>query len=284
MIRNFFIFSFLYCGALGAQDRPPWMGEELKISPYAKYTFQSFQEIESSCRDQPYSERAHFLNLGLGSSVFQWSANLELVGAKTRHQDCNIDQLNLIITKHIFNDILGDPFALSMGAKIIQAFKNSLYDVSSFHHGQFEVECYVSMGKECAKSFYWLNRYWILGAIGQADRGYPWLRGNFILEKQWWPRHRLTLLGELLLGTGNKTINLCEFKGYGPIAHRSIDLGIQYHYLVDSDVEFTMGYEYRVYAQNFPKHAQFFSIKLQNYISPFDFLPARWLISNFGKK
>lgn len=283
MMKRFFSFFVCYCSFIGAHDLSPWMKNELEMRSYAEYTFQSFDRVETFCKNKKYCARDHFLSLGLGSSIFQWSGNVEIVGAKTKRQDYNIDNLNLSLTKHVYSDVIGDPFALAMGVKVIQAFKNSLHDVSSFHHGQFEVEFHLSAGKECSPSSYWLNRYWVLGAVGQADRGYPWLRGAFVLEKQWWPKHRMTFLTEVLVGTGKKEINICNFVGYGPIAHRSIDVTIQYHYLMDCALELAISYAYRPYSRNFPENAQIFTVAVQNALSPVDFFLSRWLLSGLGK-
>ena len=64
-----------------------------------------------------------------------------------------------------------------------------------------------------------------------------------------------------LMGLGDKNLNLCHFKGYGAIAHRSIDIGMQYSYLFENLSKLHLKYAYRVYAKNFPLNSQCFTIE-----------------------
>lgn len=240
-----------------ATDYQPWFGNFYEFELRSDFNFQGYAWVASGENLKKYSSNDLFLNLSLSNSIPDPSVGLELeiTDAKTRKQYGEIDQLKLT-SRYLFqDDIAGDPLGIMVGLSYIQAFKNSLRDVSSFHHGLYNTELFISLGKENPDECLWGTRWWGVFAVGVAEQGSPWLRIRLDYDKRWFEKHEFGLFADGLCGLGGKKLQLKGFSGYGPIKHQSIDVGFHYTYLLEYYGNVSLEYSYRIYAENFPSYA-----------------------------
>lgn len=268
MFRKIFTVLLAIPGLLSARDLTPWLTKDFEFQPRASIVYQTYPKIATKHEHGTQSADDQFYSMGIELSAFDYSAELETTLAHTRRQHYCFDDIRLTGRYRILNDIPGDdPVTLTAGVTLIQAFRHSLHDVSSFHHGQFEAEAHVTVGKETPLEEFWMTHWWAVFAMGLGDHGSPWIRTELAWEKNWYDGDQLRLFANTLWGLGGRSISSVKhFGGYGPIDHRSIDLGIRYSHLFDFSGILSLEYIHRPYAHNFPEHANILQL---SFIYPF---------------
>lgn len=254
---KFLIFLFVLGMCQGnATEYEPWLGNFYEFELRSSGVYQGYAEISSGSHLKKYSSSDIFLNLSLSIARPDPDGSLEfeITEARTRRQRGDIDQLQLTGRYLWQDDVAGDLVSLITGISYIQAFSSSLKDVSSFHHGLYNAEFFISLGQEKAEGTLWDARWWSLFAIGMAEQGSPWLRFRLNYDKRWYEKHETNLFLHSLWGLGRHALHLHHFYGYGPIQHQSIDLGLRYTYLFKFYGSASLEYSYRVYAYNFPAY------------------------------
>lgn len=235
-------------------DLEPWYGESVVIDVKNSYYFQSYNHVDGhGCTHLRARDSFDTLSAGINYDIY--AAELELTLAQTQHRNFGFDNVRLTGRYQLLSDVLADPYSLVVGLTLTQCCMESLDDVSSFHHGLFGGELHLAAGKEVSCEEFWVTRYWGVVGIGLADRGSAWLRLNANWERNWWDRHQFRVYLNTLWGFGGDSLNIRHFRGYGPINHRSIDLGVRYDYLLEcfNNAIFSLAYEHRLYAKNFPE-------------------------------
>lgn len=262
---------------LFATELKPWLDTCFQIQAKGSALLQNYQQIYTPRKtirhhafDQFYTLSAEvaipdcFLSDNMNNAM---SAEIELTVANTRRQHPNLDNIRLTGRYQFLNDIIGDPVSLTAGLTITQAFKNALFDVSSFHHGLIEAEATLSVGKEIPCEQFWATRCWGFLGCGIGDWGTFWLRGYAACEKNWCDVQQLRIFIESMYGFGQQNIHKpTHFRGYGKIKHRSVDLGFRYSYFFDYGSSLRIEYAFRPYAYNFPTFANLLEI---SFIYPF---------------
>lgn len=246
---------------LSCVDFKPWLPDMYVFEWRNSLSYQTYPSIAKGRHIRKFSSDDCFLNTSLASSKDEYGLELEAAEAFTRSQRGSIDNLRASLRYSILDDIAGDPISLTAGSSYIQAFNWSVKDISSFHHGKYEGELFVSIGKEHAWGEVWVNRWWTAAVIGMAEKGSPWLRLNLGYDFRIKANQECKLFVHTLWGLGSKEIHPDHFKGYGPIQHRSVDLGFRYTYLLEYVGSFSFGYAARVYAYNYPAYAHNFQIE-----------------------
>lgn len=243
--------------SLEARAFSPWYPTEFELQARADYLFQSYRRVASSKGSFRRSANDQFLNLSLGVPYYEWFVEGDIVFAGTEKQHGGLDSLNLFGRYQLLDDVaLEDPVSLIVTAFLTKATKNAVADMSSFHHGRFEGGLQLSVGKEFPWEQFWLWRGWGTVALGVADTGSPWLAYGLHLEKNDGDHHAFKFFIDGLYGFGGRSLKgKSHFPGYGPLAHRSLDLGLSYTYRMDCEAEISVGYAQRVYARNFPQQA-----------------------------
>lgn len=265
MIKKFILTSFcatpIFCFGTVLQ---PWYPERgVELQGRAEYLFQGFNTVRSTDHNFSYRARDSFLDLSVLGSVEGYGAELELILSDTKAHTFYPDSLKMTGRVQLTNDSAGDDLSVIVGATAILPTSHALKDISSFHHGHFEGELHVSLGKEIVCYNWWTSRYWSLCSLGCAtDEGSPWLRINFNYESNWERQYFFHLFVNSLFGFGRKPIHKDHFHGYGSVAHRSIDLGGRLSYLFENDFTISLGYAFRVYAQNFPEYANLVTLSV----------------------
>ena len=263
MFKNFLILSLSLPFLIAATDLKPWYETDLEVVSRTKLMYQSFQKVETSRGETSYPSNDMFLTQSFGSSFDVYAGEVEMTAAATRKQHFNLDNLKLTGRYRLMNDVAYDPVSLVAGLSLIQVGKPALFDPASFHHGRFEVEAHLAIGKEVSQNQFWLKRYFGVFAFGLSS-GSPWVRADFTYEQNFCDLHQLKVFANTLFGLGSRDLRLSDFHGYRSIRHQSIDLGIGYSYFLEKIGGMLVGeYSYRVYAKNFPKNASRLSVSLQ---------------------
>lgn len=266
---------------LDTTELAPWFPPDLMVQPKITYIHQKYKEIAFADRLVRRHADDNFYAFSATVAHKALCFELETTFADTYRQDGCLDNVRLTLRKQLYSDIIGDPISLTAGLTLTQAFKHSLHDISSFHHGKFEGEFHLAAGKELSCGSFWMSRMWGVIGIGQGDRANPWIRADLTYERNWWDFHKVTVFTKTLWGLGPKNLSL-PFKGYGPIAHQSIDIGASYDYQTPWRAIVGVEYAHRLYARNFPAYTNYFVVKLLYPIGAGDNPITRWLITNFG--
>lgn len=266
MNRVLFCCFQLLCGLGLATDYQPWLGNAFEFESRASFYYEHFSCLHGSrsgSRSISYPSRNGFATLSL-ANAFPPGFGIECAvqEAWTHAQKGTIDHLKLNGRYLYWNQLEGDPFHFLIGCSLIQAFKDSVKDPSSFHHGRREGEFFVSIGRERFEGMEWTNRYWGLAALGLANRGSPWLRGKLCWEYRFTPKHQMDLFCQALCGAGQQPLFVKHFKGYGSVKHRSIDAGLAYTYWIDFFGSVRFAYSTRLFARNFPNRAHQFLFEI----------------------
>lgn len=291
MIKSFFLTPVVFiatCVALSkgagisAREWQPWFGNSFEIELYSSYLYQNYSAIQSpdgSCR---HSSNDFFAAFGAETDidgslisalelpdVGSVGLSFEILLAATSYRSFGFDSALLTLRNLWMDDSIGDSVSLATGFTLIQACQESLHDPSSFHHGKIEGELYIAIGQQSLSLSTWTSRWSAAAAIGCADVGSPWLRANidsgYLFCDQ---QNSICIFANTLWGLGSKNFHCFSFKGYGPIRHQSIDIGLRYNHDFDIWGTLALEYSYRPFARNFPAHA---NRLLLAYTYPFSF-------------
>lgn len=232
----------------------PWLGNFYEFEVRSSFLYQGYSRLSVGNHTKKHSSNDLFLNLSICNSKPdpEVGLELELTQALTRRQKGEIDQIKLTGRYMWMDDIAGDSISVTPGFSYVQAFTNSLNDVSSFHHGLYNTELFVSIGKEKADETVWGSHWWAVFALGVAEKGSAWLLCNLDYEMRFLKRHAFGAFLHTLIGFGGQGLHPHHFRGYGPVAHRSIELGLRYIYFIEYYGEASLEYSYRAYSRNFP--------------------------------
>lgn len=249
------LFTVFICSQASATEYQPWLSNLFEFEWRNSLLYQGYRSIASGSEIQREHADDLFMDASIANTIPDIGLEIELRAASTRKQRGDIDQVKVTGRYIWLNDVEGDPLSVASGVSLIQAFRHSVKDISSFHHGKGECELFLSVGKETARKDYWDSRWWAVGAIGIADQGSPWLRLNMVYEKRWFVLHELRGFVNTLWGLGGHRLHRFRFDGYGPVQHQSVDLGLRYTYELEFFGSASLEYTYRVYGRNFPVHA-----------------------------
>lgn len=268
MLKKLIVFSLSLPCFLMSTEFSPWLSRDFEIETRGTILYQNYNHINTGHGRVHRHANDQFYTLSADISGLNWSAEIETTLANTHSQRPALDNLRITGRYRLFNDIEDDWLTITPGFTLTKAFKHSVRDVSSFHHGEIEAELTLALGREFSCGAFWQSRWWTVLGVGEGDHGYPWLRGDLNWDYNWWDLQQLRLFAHTLWGLGHKNISNhpFHFHGYGPIRHQSVDLGIRYSYLFEFGGTFSLEYARRVYAHNFPAQA---NLILAQFLYPF---------------
>ncbi len=260
-----FLFFLLFLQRGEATEYQPWLGNYLEFEWRNSLLYQGFSFVSTGSDLKKYSTGDFFFCTSLSNALMpNFSIELEAVGARTKHQrGGQVDHLKAAGRYVWQDDLAGDPFTLTTGLAFSLAFKRSVHDLSSFHHGRGEAEFFLSAGKEWSKGTEWESRVWGMWGVGGAlERGSPWIRFQLAYEKQFLCLHQFQGFMRSLWGLGHHSLPLHHFHGYGAVQHQSIDLGLRYTYVLEYFGSASLEYSYRIHARNFPAYVHHVLIQI----------------------
>lgn len=263
--RAFFFLGLLILpGMLAAVNLEPWYPPLFEIQPFVSGLSQHSSSVESPHGNFEHGLHANFLNCGASISYFEWAGELDLSLAETSKRTFSFDHLSFTARYQIADDVaLVDPLSVVASLTVNTASRTALTDIATFHHGRCEAIAHLSLGKEIPSGQFWFSRLWGALGMGMADKGSPWWHFHLCAEKNVFDRQRWMIFMDSLIGCGvNSLARHKSFHGYGSIAHRSVDLGVNYRYSFECGLQAFFGYSYRIYAQNFPQHTNSFLISI----------------------
>lgn len=260
--KLFFAFAFLPVFVFATELRP-WTDRDLEIQSRTTYLLQSFSDVSAPHGPTHYGSNDSFLTFSLPLSFVQYSIELEATAAATRRHSFNMDNVKLTGRYQWLNDVIGDPVSLITGLSISEVFRRGRHDIGIFHHGSFETEAHISIGKEVTCYQFWTSRWWSILGLGMGDVGFPWIRLDGGWEQNWWDLNKMQIFGHSLWGLGNRNLSLVRhFPGYGKIQHQSIEIGTRYSRLFECGLTVSLEYAYRIYSKNCPRNVNLFLVQL----------------------
>lgn len=272
LIISFFYFLPIFGDIF---ELRPWYRPYVQLHGILDYRFQSYRSVNASHTHGRYSSNDHFVDCTLSFAKEPFSYQLEMEFANTKKRNFDWDHISAMGRYLWLNDDIGEPFSLVTGLTLSRAWREAVNDISSFHHGRNELFFHVSLGKQEIKGSQWLSRWWAMWGIGIADRWTPWIEALAAYEWNRCEPHQFSLYINTLWGCGNRKLKVHDFGGYGPIAHRSIDVGFRYIYEFDCYGVITIGYARRLYAHNFPDNTNILTF---SYVYPFGPEPNFYLL------
>jgi hypothetical protein len=240
----------------------PWFYNVWEFNFTPSYTYSRYRDVQNGHPQLKSVSNDHLLAFDLTLSPQpQWEFAGEVEFADTPRQSMGLRSLALQGRFLWQNDVAGDPVSLTTGLSVREVAGHSLKDVSCPYHFHTNIEANASIGREWSEGFHWQTRLFALGAVGMANRGFPWTRAFIAFEKQWVCAHRLSLFTEGYFGFGPQNrVHTNRFNGYSRIRHQSIDLGASYTYIFEIWGRITAAYTRRLFARSFPERVNFFTV------------------------
>ncbi|QVL57178.1 MAG: hypothetical protein KFB93_07295 [Simkaniaceae bacterium] len=241
----------------------PWYTTIGEFQFRSAYSYQYYPSVNQGKNPSSYHSHDHLIDLNLGIQFWpNWEFQVESDFSNTRKLNWGTQRFGIQLRYLLLDDVAGDPVSLSLGLQSYYVPSRNLRDVSSPYHAQGNIELGAAIGKEIDKTYNWLFRFWGFLGVGTANRGLPWVRPLLATEMKFQQQHKLKVFSEGYVGFGHlRRININQFNGYAKIAHRSIDLGLNYSYLFKIWGTLGFQYAYRLYAHSFPEHASTFKVE-----------------------
>ena len=249
----------------------PWFGPIAQFEMLSSYAYSFYSQVDSNGKKLPYSSYDQWINLNLGVS-FLPDLDIQTTASfvNTRRLSWGTNRVGLQLRYLFFNDITKDLLSVASNIQIFYVPTRNLRDLSSPYHGQGNLEWGWALGKEIPKDYYWAYRFYGYLGIGMANRGFPWINQKLSFALNYRYCHRLEFLIKSYFGFGReKKIVMDRFNGFAKIAHRSVDLGVSYCFLLEMWGTLCLRYVYRVYARSFPEYENRFTLE---YCLPFSLL------------
>jgi hypothetical protein len=256
------ICALVSLGHVGAFQTRPWLGDFLEFHFVPSFMYRKYPSVNGAYDPSSYSSNDRFTNLNLDVSLCSWDLELGVEFADTRKQSLGTQSAGMQMRYQWLDDVGGPPLSFVSGLNIRWVSKRSLQDVSCPYHAEWNFEIGNALGKEFHPSENCLMTVYGFLGVGQANEGRPWIRGIVSWEAEFSIHHKLELGAEGYFGFGNtRRVNIDHFKGYANIFHQSVDVGIGYYYKINQMWgTLSLHYSYRVFAKDFPSHANTFMI------------------------
>lgn len=246
----------------------PWFCDMWEFSFTPSYTYGRFHSVQNGDPQlkKPFNEHLLTFDLEVSPSP-HWDMDADVEFADTTAVSMALRSGAFQIRYLWLDDVACDPVSLTTGISARGVASRSLKDISCPYHFHTNFEVNTSIGKEWDHGFDWHMRLYGFGAIGVANRGYPWVTAFAMFEGNIHCTHRLGIFAEAYVGFGNQAhVHTNHFNGYADIRHRNIDTGVKYTYVFEIWGHLSFAYTRRVYARSFPENVNFFTV---SYMLPF---------------
>ncbi len=251
-----------------ALEAKPWIGNAYEFELLTAFSYYRFHKVEGASVQLTSPLNTYVLLVDLGfapSPVIDFQLEGEF--AQSHPNNWAMRSTALQARYQMLDDISGDPVSLTVGLNVRAAPHHLLTNVSTPYASELNFELTGSVGKEWSQDGCWNMRAYGMAAIGQANRGYPWMRDLFVWQYNLQDTHRFTVFAESNFGFGGKQhVNVKHFNGWAKVQHQSIDIGLAYGYKMGVYGLLTAAYAYRLFAHNYPQRVNFFMI---SYCLPF---------------
>lgn len=265
LILTIITFSSLY-----ALEEQPWFYPPLNFHAKAAFDGAFFTNVNNGYNPYNYDSTIWQGVLGLLAPILPtWDAEIEVELESTSKTNFGFESAAFQVRKQFLNDIVGDLVSLDAAFNVRAVPMQRLRDVAVPYHNLWNFELSSAIGKEFTREDEWLWRTFILAAIGQANRGYPWLRANFDIRAKAFKDYMFSAFLRSYFGLGPHTgVNVNHFDSYASIRHQSIDVGATFSYFFSNKSRLTFAYTHRFYAVSYPEDYNSFRL---SYDYPFSF-------------
>lgn len=267
-MKKFFFSLLSFPLWLGALEAQPWFGDVYEFHFLGSYAYSQFDKVQNGVPQLTSLFQSHVGYAGLDFSPSpEWSIDTDLQVAGTTQDSFYFRSWGIQGRYLWLDDIVGDPITFTTGLDARVQSTTSLRDVSSPYHANVDFEFNFALGKEFDAADSWRFRTWAYGAIGQANRGSPWVRAIVALETNIEDAHKLGLFATGMNGYGgHRKVYIDHFNGYAKIRQKSIDLALRYGYRVGVWGTIRFEYQRRVLAKSCPQNVNTFVL---SYLLPF---------------
>ncbi len=267
-MRKIWIPLFFIPFTLSATDLKPWFPRYLEIQPQVTFLHTQYNLVDKGKKNGRKKTRDGFLNGSVEIAYDAFCGEIEANFCSENYKNFVTNDLSGTLRYQVFDDVIGDPVSVVVGATVRQVFDPGLKNITVFYHGGIEGEFHLSVGKEFSRESMWTSRAWTDCSLGIADHGSPWIKGEVCWEKNWCETDFFKLFAQGIYGLGHHDLHLSRpFNGYGSIRQQAIDVGASYKQLfVCNGSSLTFGYSRRVHAANCPKEV---NTVFLTYLHPF---------------
>lgn len=272
MITKGILIGILGCtSSLTALDMSPWLGDVYGCSFESSLAYVHFSKVDGAQVQLTGAERSRCITCDLGATpLSHFDFQIEGESCQTNRTNWALRSAAVQCRLNLLNDIEGDPCSLVLGINVRGAPTHFLKDISTPYAAQCNVELTTSIGKEFSNGPHWLLRTYGFLAVGQANRGSPWIRPIWVGEYQWNHLHQWTLFAKSAMGYGNtREVDIHSFLGWSDVQHRSVDIGAGYGLKMGVWGHLSVYYSRRVFAQHCPTEVNHF---MASYSLPFSVL------------
>jgi hypothetical protein len=260
MIKKLVLGLMSFVSVLGAEDLKPWFDRDLELHTNFSFAHQRYTEIDSDGETFPFVSKDEFYDMGVHSSCGPYALELSTGLARSWARSLSLDYVSEIIRYQLSSEDIGDLVSSTVGLLLSQIPTISLHDPSVIHHGNFEGELHLAVGREKFLRRDWDTRCYLFFGAGVGDHGSPWIRSFIDVEKKCWLYQTVSARLSWERGLGSKILLPYNFNGYGPLAYRLVDLNAGYRVVLNPDSSLKIDYTLRLYAHNAPKNLNRFQI------------------------
>lgn len=272
MKKKWGIASFFLCSqVLFSLEQAPWLGNVYEFEFQTDFIYSQYAKIEGALVQPAYSYNNYVTDAALSVALTpKIDVEVELDMARTPHQTYGFRSAALQGRYLFLDDIAGDLLSLNVGLNTRAVTGRSVRDVSSPYASYWNGEATLSLGKEFTKDSNWKTRGYVLGAIGLANHGSFWNRYEAAFAARIGLSQSAEIFSRGYFGYGSqKTVDINDFRGWGYVDHRSIDMGAKYSYLFEIWGSLSASYACRVWSVSYPQGEQYIQF---TYTLPFSIL------------
>lgn len=249
-------------------DESPWFGDVYEFATKTDLSCSYYRYIDQAKEQPSYTYRSYLTKETLSFTASEALAfELEVELARTPYQLYGFRSSALAARYRLLDDVAGGFLSLVLGGNMRAVGGRSVRDVNSPYSSYLNTEVMASLGKEFTKDKDWKTKGYLVGALGLANHGSIWNRLEMVYEGKVLSAQVMQAFMSGYFGYGPKNqVNISDFHGWGQIAHRSLDIGLQYRYCFSLWGDLALSYAYRVFAKSYPQNQQTIQI---SYMLPF---------------
>ena len=269
LIRALICLGTLSISSIGSSvEVQPWFGDVYEFHYTESYAFSRFNTVQGGTPQltSPFNSNLIYTSLEFCPSS-DWSVDGDVQLADTTAMPFNFRSAALQLRYLWYDDIVGNPVTLNTGINCRVTNESSLHDISCPSHANVDFELNFALGREFDPSDVWRWRLWCYGALGQANRGSPWVRAVAAIETNINEKHKWGVFAIGSNGYGRHPhVSTDAFNGYAKIRQKSIDLALRYGYKIGVWGTLRVEYQRRVMAKACPQNVNSF---IFSYLLPF---------------
>ncbi len=265
---QFFLFAFLTSSILYGVEESPWIGDVYAFNLHSDVAYSRYRYIDNAVVQPAYAYNNYLNDLSVSfTPTPSLGVELGFEMARTPNQLYGFRSVAFASRYCVLDDIQGDPVSVTFGLILRGVGGRSTKDVSSPYASYMNYETLCSIGKEFSKEDNWTSRGFAMGSVGIANHGSFWNRVYASLEGRCLESQVIKMFASGYFGYGkSKKVDIDHFEGWGAIRHSSLDLGLEYRYVLSLWGELGVSYAYRVLAKSYPQNVQ--TVEL-SYFLPF---------------